>query len=198
MNSIAKVVALNVVALVATALILPVAAASADDYSAQLTDLAKTKIKDFAENPVVVAAIVAQNQVTAGYDQPKIDALDKQWRTEVDAADKPLITATMGNDASKYLAKVQEESEGLFTEIFATDNKGLDAAQSSITSDYWQGDEDKFAKTYPVGADAVFLGDVEQDESTQQFQQQVSVTITDPATGKPIGSITAGVNLAQL
>ena len=173
-------------------------AIAADDYSAQLTQLAKTKIKQFAEDPVVVAAIEAQNKVTAAYDQAKIDALDKQWTSEVDAANKPLINATMGNDASKFLAKVQNDSQGLYTEIFATDAKGLNAAQSSVTSDYWQGDEDKFSKTFPVGPDAVFLGKVEQDESTQQFQQQVSITITDPKTGTSIGSITVGINLAQL
>jgi hypothetical protein len=189
----------KVLAGAAAALVLQLGGAiAADDYSAQLTELAKTKIKQFAEDPVVVAAIEAQNQVTAAYDQAKITALDKQWTSEVDAADKPLIGATMGNDASKFLAKVQNDSQGLYTEIFATDAKGLNAAQSSVTSDYWQGDEDKFSKTFPVGPDAVFLGKVEQDESTQQFQQQVSITITDPKTGTSIGSITVGINLAQL
>ncbi|MDR3475946.1 MAG: hypothetical protein P4M09_30245 [Devosia sp.] len=170
----------------------------AADYTTQLTELAKGKIKEFAENPVVVAAVVAQNAQTAAYDQAKIDSMDKQWMAEVDAADKPLITATMGTDAAKFLKKVQDDSQGLYTEIFATDDKGLNVAQSSVTSDYWQGDEDKFSKTFSVGPDAVFLGKVEQDESTQQFQQQVSITIDDPATGKPIGSITVGVNLADL
>lgn len=190
---------LQAVALAAAVTVFPTAGAwAADDYSAQLTELAKTKIKQFAEDPVVVAAINAQNKITGGYDQAKIDALDKQWRGEVDAADKPLINATLGNDASKFLAKVQDDSKGLYTEIFATDAKGLNAAQSDVTSDYWQGDEDKFSKTFPVGPDAVFLGDIEQDESTQQFQQQVSITVTDPASGQPIGSITVGVNVGEL
>ena len=186
------------VALAATVLLLPVGATLAADYTPQLTALAHGKIKEFAESPAVVAAILAQNAITASYDQAKIDTLDKQWKGEVSAADKPLITATMGNAASKYLVTIQDGSQGLYTEIFATDNKGLNAAQSSVTSDYWQGDEDKFSKTFPLGADAVFFGKVEQDESTQQFQQQVSVTVTDPATKAPIGSITVGVNLSSL
>lgn len=186
-------------ALAGAAMVLPLATvSSAEDYTPKLNDLAKGAIRQFAEDPALVSAIVAQNAVTAAYDQAKIDALDKQWRAEVDAADKPLISATLGNPASVYLAKVLEDSKGVYTEIFATDNKGLNVAQASVTSDYWQGDEDKFTKTFPVGADAIFLGDVEQDESTQQFQQQVSFTVTDPATGTPIGSITVGVNLDQL
>ncbi|MBI4923052.1 MAG: hypothetical protein HY834_15010 [Devosia nanyangense] len=163
-----------------------------------MTALAKGELRQIAEDPALVAAIMAQNAMTAGYDAAKIDALDKQWRAEVDAAAKPLIDATLANDASKYLAKVQADSAGKYTEIFATDAMGLNVAQSTVTSDYWQGDEDKFTQTFAMGADAVFLGDVEQDESTQTFQSQVSITITDPATGMPIGSITVGIDLSTL
>ncbi|MEO7221295.1 MAG: hypothetical protein ABIY37_02390, partial [Devosia sp.] len=169
-----------------------------NEFAEPLTALAQGELKQIAANPVLVAAIMAQNATTAGYDQAKIDALDLQWRAEVDAAAKPLIDATLANEASVYLAKVQDESGGKFTELFATDAKGLNAAQSTVTSDYWQGDEDKFTKSFGAGADAVFLGEVEQDESTQTFQSQVSITVTDPATGAPIGSITVGVDLSVL
>jgi hypothetical protein len=172
--------------------------AADNEFAEPLTVLAQGQLREIAQNPVLVAAIVAQNQASAGYDQAKIDTLDQQWRAEVDAASKPLIDATLGNEASKYLSEVQAASAGLFTEIFATDAAGLNAAQSTVTSDYWQGDEDKFTLSFGAGADAVALGEVEQDESTQTFQSQVSITITDPATGAPIGSITAGVDLAML
>ena len=175
-----------------------VPAPAQDDYTAPLTELANGKLREIAQNPVLVSAIMAQNEQSGGYDQAKIDELDKQWRAEVDAADKPLINATLGTDASSALAAAQADSAGLFTEIFATDAKGLNVAQSTITSDYWQGDEDKFTQSFGAGADAVFLGEIEQDESTQTYQSQVSITVTDPATGAPIGSITAGVDLSAL
>jgi hypothetical protein len=174
-----------------------VATAQDNEFAEPLTALAQGEIKQIAADPVLVAAIAAQNAVSAGYDQAKIDALDQQWRAEVDAAAKPLIDATLANAASAYLAKVQEQSGGKYTEIFATDAKGLNVAQSTVTSDYWQGDEDKFTKSFGAGADAVFLGEVEEDESTQTFQSQVSVTVVD-AAGAPIGSITFGVDLSTL
>ena len=174
-----------------------VATAQDNEFAEPLTALAQGEIKQIAANPTLVAAIEAQNSVTGAYDQAKIDELDKQWRAEVDAASKPLIDATLANEASAYLAKVQEDSAGKFTEIFATDAKGLNVAQSTITSDYWQGDEDKFTKSFGAGADAVFLGEVEQDESTQTFQSQVSATVVD-ASGAPIGSITFGIDLSTL
>jgi hypothetical protein len=169
-----------------------------NEYAGPLTELANGQLRAIAQDPGLVAAIMAQNAETAGYDAAQIDTLDKQWRAEVDAADKPLIDKVMGTEASAALGAAQDASAGLFTEIFATDAMGLNVAQSTVTSDYWQGDEDKFSKTYSVGPDAVFLGEVEQDESTQTYQSQVSITVVDPATGSPIGSITAGVDLSML
>jgi hypothetical protein len=163
-----------------------------NEFAAPLTELAGTKLREIAANPVIIAAINAQNATTAGYDQAKIDALDRQWRAEVSAAEKPL------SDASHWLLQAQEATGGLFTEIFVMDAKGLNVAQSTVTSDYWQGDEDKFTASYGAGVDAIHLGEIEQDESTQAFQSQVSITIIDVGTGAPIGAITAGVDLSMI
>ena len=180
------------------ALSLTVAPFAQDEFTAPLTELAKGEIATFASDPALISAIQAQNAVTAAYDQAKIDALDTQWRAEVGAASKPLIDATLGNAASQYLAGVQEASGGKYTEIFAMDAKGLNVAQSTLTSDYWQGDEDKFTASFGAGAGAVHIGEIEQDESTQIFQSQVSVPVTDPATGAVIGAITVGVDVSML
>jgi len=175
-----------------------VAPQAQDEFTAPLTALAQGEIAAFASDPILVSAILAQNAVTAAYDQAKIDALDTQWRAEVGAASKPLIDATLGNAASQYLAGVQAAAAGKFTEIFAMDAVGLNVAQSTLTSDYWQGDEDKFTASFGAGAGAVHIGEIEQDESTQIFQSQVSVPITDPATGTVIGAITVGVDVSML
>jgi len=183
------------VTMVATALIAtPV---FANEFADQLTELANGKIMEIAQNPELVSAIAAQNAETAGYDQAKVDSLDQQWRAEVDASAKPLIDSVLSNAASTYLSGVQEASEGLFTEIFAMDAKGLNVGQSGVTSDYWQGDEGKWQNTFGAGAGTVDLGDVEQDESTQTFQSQVSIPVLDDA-GQPIGAITFGVNVEML
>ena len=173
------------------------AAFAANEFETQLTDFAKGQLRQIASDPGLVQAIADQNAVTSGYDDAKIDALDKQWRAEVDAGSKPLIDATLATAVSKALAAAMDASGGLITEIFATDAKGLNVAQATMTSDYWQGDEDKFAQVFPKGADGLFISDVEQDESTQTYQCQVSITVTD-ASGTPIGTITAGVDVGKL
>ena len=183
----------------ATGLSIPCAVAIAQDneFAAPLTELANVKLREIAGNPAIIAAVAAQNAVTTGYDQAMIDALDQQWRAEVSAAAKPLIDATLANEASKWLVGVQAEAGGLFTEIFVMDAKGLNVAQSTVTSDYWQGDEDKFTASFGAGAGAVHLGEIEQDESTQAFQSQVSITLVD-AAGMPIGALTAGIDLSMI
>ena len=78
------------------------------------------------------------------------------------------------------------------------DAKGLNVGTSDVTSDYMQGDEGKWQKTYLVGPDATFIDEVEFDESSKTFQSQVSTTVVDPATGKAIGAVTIGMNVEKL
>ena len=186
-------------AAIAAALTLPTAAiAQEHEFAAQLTELANGALQEVATNPVVIDAIRKQNDETAGHDAARIDQLDSQWRAEVGAASKPLIEATLGTDASIVLKQTQEESAGLITELFVMDAKGLNVAQSTITSDYWQGDEEKFTASFGAGAGGITFGEIEEDESTQTFQSQVSIAIVDPDSGAPIGAVTAGVDLSML
>ena len=171
--------------------------AFANEYADELTAIANEQLQPIAQNPELVTAIMAQNKVTVGYDQAKIDALDAQWRAEINESSRPLIDEVLSSDASSYLMQVQEESQGLFTEIFAMDARGLNVGQSTITSDYWQGDEGKWQNTFEKGAGAIDIGDIEEDESTQIFQSQVSIPVLD-TDGTPIGAITFGIDLEYL
>ena len=172
--------------------------ALAQDHVGPITDYVKANVETWLSDPVVIGAINEQNAAHAGLTQADIDALDKQWRAEVDAGAKPLIDKVMGNALSKFLADKQAEAGGMITEAFVMDNKGLNVGQSEITSDYWQGDEAKWQKTYPVGPGTIFVDGVDKDESTQRLQSQVSIAISDPATGQAIGAITLGIDVEGL
>lgn len=170
----------------------------ANEFSDQLTELANTEVMELVSSSQVIDAVNAQNAHNADLTQDEIISLDQQWRAEVSSSNQPLISKVLSNPLSAYLQEAQEASEGLYTEIFIMDNKGLNVGQSSITSDYWQGDEGKWQKTFLQGPKAVHVGDIEEDESTQTFQSQISYTITDPETGMAIGAITVGVSIDQL
>ncbi len=99
---------------------------------------------------IVRVSIKAQNKRLGRLAQDKIDALDKQWIKERLIEDQPLIAATLSNPLSVYLNRIQGKSLGLYAEIFVMDQNGLNVGQSSITTDFWQGDEDKFQQTYDI------------------------------------------------
>src|SRR3546814_3027863 len=73
------------------------------------------------------------------------------------------------------------------------DRSGLNAGQSAITSDFWQGDEAKFQKTFQVGPDAIFVDDIEINEDTGAEIAQLNMSIAQD--GKLVGAITVDVNL---
>lgn len=172
--------------------------ALAGDFDEALTALANGKLAEVSADPALIEAIRAQNAAHSSLADGDIDALDKSWRAQVGQGSAPMIDEVAGKPASARLIAIRDEAGGMFTEIFAMDDKGLNVAQSDVTSDYWQGDEDKWQQTYLVGAGAVHISEVELDDSTQTYQSQVSVTVVDPETNAPIGAITFGINVDAL
>lgn len=170
----------------------------ANQYTPAMSAYLETEIRDWAQSQILVDAINAQNAQTSGYDQGMIDQLDQAWRAEIGTPSMPTITAVLENSAADFLRSQVAASGGRVTEVFIMDAQGLNVAASSTTSDMWQGDEAKHSMTYSVGPDAVHFGDIELDESTQSYQGQISLTITDPATGLAIGAMTIGIDAESL
>lgn len=155
---------------------------------AKIKAIYEEKVKSWLLSPTVLDAIKAQNAKHTELAQSDIDELDKKWRAE----DSAIVDPVLNNDLSTYLQGIVGEAEGFYGEIFVMDNKGLNVGQSAKTSDYWQGDEAKFQETYGKGDGAMHIGDVEFDESSQTYQFQLSVTISD--NGAPVGAATIGID----
>lgn len=186
------------IAAATAAFVMSAVSAGASEYEAPLLALTEEQIKVWAQDADLISAVKAQNAETEGLSDADIDAMDKAWRAEVGADASPTIDKVAAVDASAKLVELREASEGLVTEIFIMDAKGLNVAMSDVTSDYFQGDEAKWQETFLKGADAVHLGEVELDESTQTYQTQISVSLADPETGDAIGAMTVGVALEFL
>jgi hypothetical protein len=177
---------------------LPLGTALAEEaHVAPVTEYVTGKVKPWLTDTAVIAAIKAQNTANAKLSDADIQALDKKWRAEVDSSSRATIDGVLNNALSKLLVEKKEKSEGAITEIFIMDAKGLNVGQSDITSDYWQGDEAKFKKSFGAGKNALFVDEVEKDESSQTLQSQASVTISDES-GTPIGAVTIGINVDSL
>jgi len=148
--------------------------------------------------PVTILSVRAANESRAGLDQAKIDEMDTSWKSETESEDQPLIAEILSSPLSNYLLYIQAGSAGLYTEIFVMDKYGLNVGQSSVTSDFWQGDEGKYQKTFMVGPDAVFVDEAEYHEETKTWRTQVNLTIVDPESNESIGAVTIEFNLTEL
>jgi hypothetical protein len=160
-------------------------------------EFVETLRKDL-QQPVTILSVAASNTRHEGVQQAEIEKLDDAWKTEAKSDDQPLIAEILSSPLSSYLLYTQAKSAGLFTEIFIMDRFGLNVGQSSVTSDYWQGDEGKFQKTFQVGPDAVFIDEPEYHDETKTWRVQVNLTIVDPSSKAAIGAATAEINLTEL
>lgn len=167
-------------------------------YRQFVEELLEANIKTWLQEHTVIDGIKLQNTRHTTLTQDDIQRLDQQWRTERQSKEQPLINGVLANSTSSFLKEIKEKNAGLFSEIFVMDNKGLNVGQSDVTSDYWQGDEDKWQQTYLEGPGTLFIGKREFDESSGKFLIQISVSVVDPDTQETIGAATIGVNLVQL
>ncbi|MEL6644959.1 MAG: hypothetical protein AAFQ79_13585 [Pseudomonadota bacterium] len=170
----------------------------ASDITAAMQEFLETDIRAWANSQLLVEAIRDQNATTTAYSQADIDALDQAWRAEVGAADTPTIEPVINNAASDFLRGIVAEAGGTITEIFVMDARGLNVAASSVTSDFWQGDEAKFTETFPSGPSGVHFSEIEFDESSQSYQGQISIAIVDPGSQEVVGAMTVGVDAESL
>lgn len=151
-------------------------------------ELAKSTLAAYGSDPVIIVAVKAQNSLGKSLDE--IKTTDKKWQSTAGIDD--FMESLMNSEGGKHLTKVLE-SQKYFAEIFVMDNQGANVAQTGKTSDYWQGDESKFKKSFAGGKGAVFIDEVEFDDSSQAYLVQVSVPVMDG--GVAIGAITFGIDV---
>lgn len=170
--------------------------AFADGVSAELIHFGRTQADHIAGRADVIAQVQAQNHRHATLSREDISALDQRWKAQFGKQDAPLIHQLLNTPLSDALRNLQLRSNEWITEIIVMDNLGLNVALSSVTSDYWQGDEDKWKQTFAIGPDAEHVSAPGRDDSTRSVQVQVSRTITD-SSGQAIGAVTVGIATLQ-
>ena len=102
----------------------------------------------------------------------------------------------MNNPLSTFLHTKKNMAPNAIFEIFVFDQMGLNVRQTDGTQDYYQGDEAKYWRTFMVGPGAIFIDQVGVDDNRNVAQ--ANLTITNLATGKPIGAMTVGIDVDKL
>ena len=144
-------------------------------------------VKGWAANPVIVKAVLAQNEKgpIAGMDNAK-------WKTVRRSED--LVKGFQTNEAGKFLTQKCTDSNGTYPEAFLSAEKGEKVAFFEKTTSYIHKGAPKF--DVPFNTAKSWQGQPEFDESSQTHQIQVSVPVI--SGGKTVGVLVVGVSLTNL
>lgn len=146
-------------------------------------------LKSIQQSAEFSQLVETHNQQAEAWSDDEIQARDRRWRQ----GDQTLIEPLLANQLSKALAKVAAASDGVVAEIIVMGKRGCNIAISSVTSDYWQGDEAKWKRTFGADTSDRFIDRVDFDKSTNTFSQQISQRFT--VNGQPAGAITIGFDI---
>jgi hypothetical protein len=143
--------------------------------------------RSWTQNPQIHAAV--RDQSAQKTPISRIRAVDMSWVGEEKL--NPRMQVLLSNPCAKSLLTLTGAWPG-YREAFVMDNQGALVCMTRKTTDYWQGDEDKWQKSWAEGKGAVYVGPPEEDESTGTMLTHVSVPVMDG--GKAIGVLTVGVD----
>jgi hypothetical protein len=148
-------------------------AAGSTAMQARETAYARMPLADkIVSDPELIKAIVAKNHVAES--MAEIHRIDEEWRRN---PHYPLRkTLTSGACADRLRKLVADDK--LVVEAFLMDERGGLVCATVETSDYWQGDEAKWQKTYRDGA-AVFVDEPALDARTGAFAVQMSRIVNE-------------------
>ena len=151
---------------------------------ADAESVAKGELAPIGYDAKIIEAVKAQN--AKGLTMDYINKLDKAWKGS--PPDTWFIKEVRDKPCSGYTRAIIKLVPYMF-EIFVMDNQGANVCMSGTTGDFWQGDEDKWQKSFADGKGAIFVDAPEEDEG--KMVQQISVPVMDG--GRAIGAITFGV-----
>jgi hypothetical protein len=134
-----------------------------------------------------------RNQNARRLTPQSIQKLDAEWISS--AGVSAFIRPYLENPCADFLRKAQRQLPAM-ADAFVMDDQGALVAATLRTSDYWQGDEAKWQRSFAGGAGNEFIDHPDFDESLQSYAVQVSLPVMDG--GKAIGAVTFSLSLDSL
>jgi len=144
--------------------------------------------QSIGRDPAIHAAVVASNAVAET--PAEIRRKDAFWIANPRDPLRQTIVRAPCSDKVRALVK----ADAVVVEAFVMNDRGTLVCSIAETSDYWQGDEPKWQKTYLEGKDA-FVEEPAFDVSSGKYAIQVSVPVSD--AGKRIGAVTLTLKLQK-
>ncbi|MFV3073182.1 substrate-binding periplasmic protein [Niveispirillum fermenti] len=147
--------------------------------------------------PSLLPALKAAGRLNADKPVSRIVEEDQIFQSHRAAADHSLVWSLRDHPLSTALARLRAATGGVVSEILLFDNAGVAVAADPLPSDLWQADEAKYAMTVAKGADTIFVDNIAFDQSTGQFNVQVSFAIAGDKPGSVLGGVTIGLDIER-
>lgn len=169
------------------------------DYEQQLIkELLTRKIERWKRLPKIETLLKERNLKSRRFTTQEIAERDKKWSQAFLHDDFSYSIKLVDQEMSAQLREIKKQSQDTITEIIVTDARGLNVAISDMTSDYWQGDEEKFTEVFSKPANTMHFGEINYDESTKRFQVHLSVPLYSEEKFEPLGVMVFGVDVEKV
>lgn len=169
------------------------------DYERQqIKELLVRKIERWKRLPKLETLLKERNLVTRRFTKQEIAERDKKWREAFAKDDFSYSIDLVNQELSAHLREIKKQSQDMITEIIIADARGLNFAISDMTSDYWQGDEEKFTEVFSKPATTMHFGEISYDESSKRFQLHLSVPLYTEENFEPLGVMVFGVDVEKV
>jgi hypothetical protein len=132
-------------------------------------------IRTWTQDAALLQAVREQNALNVPLS--RIRSIDITWMTE--GENNTRAQALLKNPCAKSLQALAAARPG-YREAFVMDNQGALVCMTRKTSDYWQGDEDKWRKPFVEGR-AAFVDEPALDASSATYAIQMSVPVLEGA-----------------
>jgi len=164
----------------------------------RITDLLVKKITQWGKLPGLDVLLKRKNSQSSLLMSADITIKDSEWIRAFAKQDDKFASTLVDETISSELRKIKEQEKGVITEIIITDARGLNAAISDMTSDYWQGDEEKFTRVFATPPNTLYFSGISYDESTRHFQLQISTPLYGQSTKEAMGVMVIGVDVEKI
>jgi hypothetical protein len=152
-----------------------------DEQVRQIAQARASKARAIASDPELLQAVLAKNAERETAEQ--IRTRDRQWTNNPHDQLRRALTESRCAQRLRDLVK----DDALVAEVILMDEHGANVCVSKATSDYWQGDEAKWEKSFREGLDP-FVDAPAFDGSSGVFAVQLSVPVRKDAAR--VGAVT--------
>jgi hypothetical protein len=149
-------------------------------------------VRKVISDPELVRAIATKNKVSES--PAEVQRKDGEWQRD---PEMPLRKETASNECAVRLKALVQEDPAI-SEAFLMDNRGTLVCSHGDVSDYWQGDEPNFQRTFGQGQ-FLFVGEPAPDPATPgAWTVPISMVVLDGPTKIGAATLTLKVSPEML